>query len=71
MNLQSALKIILASTVAACCVVPADAQTVVTELSGTVDSFQGPAWANNAIGQLVTLDFAYDAATLSSSTRGS
>jgi hypothetical protein len=61
MKLQSAFKLLLASSVAACCVVQADAQTVVTELSGTVDSLQGYGFANNAIGQLVTLDYSYDA----------
>jgi hypothetical protein len=67
MKLQSAIKIIFASTLAACCVVQADAQTVVTELSGTVDSLQGYGFANNAIGQLVTLDFSYDASAQTSS----
>jgi hypothetical protein len=67
MNLQNVIKVILASTVAACCVVQADAQTVVTEFSGTVDSFQGSGWDNNAIGGPVALDFAYDASAQSSS----
>jgi len=67
MNPQIALKLLLAASVAACCVASAEAQTVVTELSGTVDSFQGSAWANNAIGQMVTLNFAYDASALTSS----
>ena len=67
MKLQSVFKIVLASAVAACCVAQADAQTVVTELSGTVDSFQGAGWDNNSIGQPVTLDFAYEAAAQTSS----
>src|SRR5260370_28575110 len=60
MNLQSALKIILASTVAACCIVPADAQTVSTDFTGTVDSLQGAGWASSVIGNPATIDFAFD-----------
>src|SRR5260370_9278040 len=61
MNLQSAWKIILASAVAACCVVPAEAQTVLTEFTGTVDSLQGAGWASSVIGNPATIDFAFDA----------
>jgi hypothetical protein len=67
MNLQSAWKIILASAVAACCVVPAEAQTVLTEFTGTVDSLQGAGWASSVIGNPATIDFAFDAGALSSS----
>ena len=50
MNLQSAIKIIVASTVAACCVVPAYAQIVDTELTGTISSLQGGGWSNSDFG---------------------
>jgi hypothetical protein len=68
MNLQTALKLLLASSVAACCALPANAQTVDTELTGTVSSLQGSGWAHSDIGQPVALDFAYDASTVSSSS---
>ena len=67
MKLQSAFKLLLASSVAACCVVPAYAQIVDTELSGTISSLQGGGWSNSDFGQSVTLDFAYDAAAQTSS----
>jgi hypothetical protein len=67
MKLQSAFKLLLASSVAACCVAPAYAQTVDTAFTGTISSLQGGGWSNSDIGQPVTLDFAYDAASQSSS----
>src|ERR1700736_429663 len=67
MKLQSAFKLLLASSVAACCVAPAYAQMVDTELTGTISSLQGGGWSNSDFGQPVTLDFSYDAATLSNS----
>ncbi len=67
MNLQIALKLLLASSVAACCALPANAQMVDTEITGNVSSLQGAGWGNGVMGQSVTLDFAYDASALSSS----
>lgn len=71
MNLQNGLKLLLASAVAACCVLPANAQSVVTELTLNVQSFDG-GWKGNAaaIGQPVTFDVTYDYSTLTSSTKG-
>ncbi|MHB8721731.1 MAG: hypothetical protein ACYDAH_10085 [Steroidobacteraceae bacterium] len=71
MNFQSGLKLLLASAVAACCVSPAGAQSVVTELTGNIQSFHG-GWTgpSSEIGQSVTLDFAYDASTATSSVNG-
>jgi hypothetical protein len=66
MNLQIALKLLLASSVATCCIASANAQTVDGEFTGTVSSLQGNGWGN-PIGQAVTLDFAYDASQQSSS----
>ncbi len=66
MNLQIALKLLLAASVASCCIASADAQTVDGEFTGTVSSLQGTGWGN-PIGQSVTLDFAYDASQQSSS----
>jgi hypothetical protein len=66
MKLQSALKLLLVSSVTACWAVPANAQ--ITELTGTVSSLQGAGWAHSDIGQPVALDFAYDASTVSSSS---
>jgi hypothetical protein len=68
MKLQTALKLLLASSVAACCALPANAQSVDTEITGTVSSLQGAGWAHSDIGQAVALDFVYDAGTVSSST---
>jgi hypothetical protein len=67
MNLQSAFKLILASSVAVCCAFAADAQTVSTEFTGTVDSLQGAGWASSVIGNSVTIDFAFDAGAQSNS----
>ena len=66
MNVQSALKILLASSAAACCIASANAQTVDGEFTGTVSSLQGNGWGN-PIGQAVTLDFAYDSSQQTSS----
>jgi hypothetical protein len=67
MNLQSAFKLILASSVAVGCVFAADAQTVSTEFTGTVDSLQGAGWASSVIGNPATIDFAFDAGAQSNS----
>jgi hypothetical protein len=67
MNLQIALKCLLASSVVACCIASANAQTVEQELTGTVSSLQGTGWGINPIGQAVTLDFGYDASQQTSS----
>ena len=69
MNLQTALKLLLASSVAACCALPANAQTVDTEITGNIQSLQG-GWGNAGIGNPVTLDFAYDASAISTSLNG-
>jgi len=69
MDLQIALKCLLASSVAACCIASANAQTVEGELTGTVSSLQGKGWGINPIGQSVTLDFAYDSSQQSSSLK--
>jgi hypothetical protein len=60
MNLQIALKLLLASSVAACCITSANAQIVDEQFTGTVSSLQGNGWGN-PIGQGVTLDISYDA----------
>jgi hypothetical protein len=67
MKIHSAFKLLLASSVAACCVAPAYAQTVDTEFTGTISSFQGGGWSNSDIGQPVTFDFKYDAASQTAS----
>lgn len=67
MNLQIAMKFLLASSVAACCIASANAQTVEGEFTGTVSSLEGKGWGSDPIGQGVTLDFAYDASQQSSS----
>jgi hypothetical protein len=69
MNLQIALKLLLASSVAACCALPANAQMVDAEITGNVSSLLG-AWGNAGIGNPVTLDFQYDASSISASTIG-
>jgi hypothetical protein len=66
MNMQIALKLLLASSVAACCALPANAQTVDTEITGTVSLLQG-AWGSAGIGNPVTLDFQYDASATTTS----
>lgn len=65
MNLQCGLKLLLASAVAVCGAATANAQSVVTEIVGDVQSFHG-GWTGNSsqIGQTVTFDFAYDASTI-------
>ena len=60
MNLQFALKLLLASSVAACCVTTAQAQIVDSEVTATVSSLQGSGWASGSLGQPVTMDFTYD-----------
>ena len=60
MNLQLALKTILASSVAACCVATAQAQIIDGEITGTVSSLLGTGWGSGNIGKSVTLDLAYD-----------
>jgi hypothetical protein len=67
MKLQSALKLLLLSSAAACCVLPATAQTVDGGFTGTISSLQGSGWGSGALGQSVTLDFAYDSGQQSSS----
>jgi hypothetical protein len=69
MNLQIALKCLLASSVAACCIASANAQTVEGELTGTVSSLQGKGWGTNPIGQSVALDFGYDASQQTSTLK--
>jgi hypothetical protein len=65
MKLQSGLKLLLASAVAVCCVLPAEAQSVITQVTGDVQSFHG-GWTGNSsqIGKPVTFDFAYDASAM-------
>jgi hypothetical protein len=67
MNLQNGFKLLLAAAVAVCWVLPADAQSVTTEVTGDIQSFQG-GWVGNGseIGKSVTLDFAYDSGALTS-----
>jgi hypothetical protein len=60
MNLQFAVKLILAGSVAACCVATAEAQTIDGQFTATISSLQGSGWGSGNIGQPVTLDFAYD-----------
>ena len=60
MNLQLALKLLLASSVAACCVATAQAQIIDGEITATISSLQGSGWGSGIIGQSVTLDLAYD-----------
>jgi hypothetical protein len=60
MNLQLALRTILASSVAACCVATAQAQIIDGEITGTVSSLLGTGWGSGNIGKSVTLDLAYD-----------
>ncbi len=60
MNLQFALKLLLASSAAACCVATAQAQIVDGEITATISSLLGPGWGSGNIGQSVTLDLAYD-----------
>jgi hypothetical protein len=67
MNLQSALKLVLASSVAACCVATAHAQIIDGEFTGTISSLQGSGWGNGNIGQSATLDFGYDSSQQTSS----
>ena len=71
MNFQSGFKLLLASAVAVGCASPVDAQSVVTELTGDIQSFHG-GWTGNSaeIGQSVTLDFVYDASTVTASING-
>jgi hypothetical protein len=60
MNLQLALRMILASSVAACCVATAQAQIIDGEITGTISSLLGSGWGSGNIGQSVTLDVAYN-----------
>jgi hypothetical protein len=71
MNLQSGLKLLLASAVAVCCVSPAIADPVITEFSGDVGSFHG-GWTGNGsqLGQPVTFDIVYDSNALVTSMTG-
>jgi hypothetical protein len=66
MKLQIALKLLLASSVAACWALPATAQTVDTDITGNIQSLQG-AWGSAGVGAPVTLDFQYDASATSTS----
>jgi len=70
MNLQIALRILLASSVAGCCVATADAQTVDSAFSGTISSFQGNGWDKGDLGQSVTFDVAFDPNSFTQSTKG-
>lgn len=71
MKLQNALRLILASAVAIAWAIPADAQMVVIEATGNVQSLDGAAFGNVGdgayLGQPVTIDFSYDQSTLSTS----
>ncbi|HEY4970305.1 MAG TPA: hypothetical protein VII35_10390 [Steroidobacteraceae bacterium] len=71
MNLQNGLKLLLATAVAACCVLPANAQSTVAEFTLNVQSFDG-GWKGNAsaIGQPVTFDVAFDSSMLTGSMTG-
>lgn len=60
MNLQFVSKLLLASSVAACCATGAQAQIVDGEITANVASLQGPDWGSGSLGQPVTLDVAYD-----------
>ena len=60
MNLQFALKLLLAGSVAACCVPTAEAQIIDGEITATISSLQGSGWGSGNIGHSVTLDLAYD-----------
>jgi hypothetical protein len=67
MNLQFALKLLLASSVAACCVATAQAQIIDGEITATISSLQGPGWGSGNVGQSVILDVAYDSSQQTSS----
>ena len=64
MTIQDSIKVLLVSAAAACSVCPANAQEVIIEASGTVDSFHGAFGNISDLGQLVTLDFSYDSSLL-------
>jgi hypothetical protein len=64
MTFQKSIKVLLVSAAAVCCVCPANAQEVVLEASGTVDSFHGGFGSVSDLGQSVTLDFSYDSSLL-------
>jgi hypothetical protein len=64
MNLQFAVKLLLAGSVAACCVATAEAQTIDGEITGTISSLLGTGWGSGNIGQSVTVDVAYDSSQL-------
>jgi hypothetical protein len=63
MKMQFALKLLLATSVAACCISSANAQIVGEEITGNVVSLQG-AWSGNPLGQAVALDFSFDESQL-------
>jgi hypothetical protein len=69
MKFQSGIKVLLASAAAACCIAPAGAQSIVTEISGDIQSFQG-GWTGGSsqIGQPVVFDFSYDLGALTNTT---
>jgi len=67
MNLQFALKLLLASSAAACCVATAQAQIIDGEITATISSLQGTGWGSGNIGKSVTLDLAYDSGQQTSS----
>ena len=69
MNRQNSLKLLLVTAVAACCAATANAQSVITELTGTVEGAHGGWHVGGLLGQPVTIDFAYDASALSTSTQ--
>jgi hypothetical protein len=69
MNIQRSIKLLLVSAAAVCCAMPAEAQFVTIEATGTVQSFHGD-WdnrSNSEIGQSVTVDFSYDSSALTNS----
>jgi hypothetical protein len=64
MTFQDSIKVFLVSAAAVCCVCPANAQEVILEASGTVDSLHGGFGSISDLGQSVTLDFSYDSSLL-------
>ena len=74
MKLKNGFKLLAISIAAVCCVSPASAQMITAEATGTIDTLQGGGWGayggNSNIGQSVTLDFLFDANSISSSING-
>jgi hypothetical protein len=67
MRIQGSIKILLVAAAAVCCICPANAQEVIMEASGTVESFHG-GFGSSFLGQSVTLDFSYDFGLLTATT---